>query len=112
MNQAQFERQVNQSAPSHLKESGFLDEAIRLVERERTSLYTSLVPETIMLAGQLYERYTWEAQSANGDSEAGEESSIVFSLARTPTDYLAGDLLVEKLAPWTEDLRKEVFEQE
>jgi hypothetical protein len=33
----------------------------------------------------------------------------VFSLAPTPTDYLAGELLVAKLTPWTETLREDIF---
>src|SRR5215212_10902629 len=109
MNRGDFERRVNQSAAPHLKESGSLDEAKRLVLRESKSLNESLVRETIVLAGQLYERHFQEKQNVDKANESSEESVPVFSLAPTPTDYLAGELLLEKLAPWSEALREECF---
>jgi len=109
MNRGDFERRVNQSAAPHLKESGSLDEAKRLVLRESKALSESLVRETIVLAGKLHERYVQEKQKADEYNDYSEESVDEFSLAPTPTDYLAGEILLEKLAPWSEALREECF---
>lgn len=106
MNESEFERRVTQSARPHLKESGALDEAIRLVKRENKSLYNSHVSEAIMLANRLYER---SAPLTHAGGKDDEQHTPAFSLAPTPTDYLAGELLVEKLAPWAEALREDGF---
>jgi hypothetical protein len=109
MNRDEFERRVRQSAAPHLKEREALDEAIRLVERERKVLRESQVRETIELAGRFHERHVRDKREADKDGKAANKGQRSFLLAPTPTDYLAGELLIEKLAPWVKALREDRF---
>jgi hypothetical protein len=106
LNKKEFIERVEAQAPPDLKGTSFLKNAIEHnVNREgemRTNPY-ELIRDTMSLARRIKMAPIREAEERN--NALTDENSIV-----TAQDLLFSDNLIQKILPWTENLRKAIFE--
>lgn len=102
MELGEFERRVEEKAPPHLKGGLFVKAGVLEVAKENNALYPGLIPEALSRADKASNRYVLPA------TDEGSRAALD-PIAPTPTDFLAGERLVEKLSPLVRDLREKVF---
>jgi len=103
MNKQEFLREVEKQAPPEYKGGSILKEAVNFFEIANAGeFYKRNIPTVIQIAGRLKINF-------NSQEEKEEENNKTKGLGLTSQNIIESDYLTEKITPWAEEVRLEIF---
>lgn len=108
MNKKEFIKKVEAKVPPELEGTLYLQNAIEHITNREGEIFNTNQHQLIIEAIQLANRF--KAAHSTKDLDQKNNALIEGSLNVTAQDLLVSDNLIQKIHPWVENLRKEIFE--